>query len=103
MQVGDPEEEIEKSRKQAFAAWSVRSAGTISAHMMIDAALYVLTAWGASSQTHFRMIIFLPASPRAGIFFAVTVSSVPSVLLQEAPAELSAPELQCAHCSHASW
>jgi hypothetical protein len=103
MHVGDPEGELRKSREQAFAARSVRAAGTISAHVMFDGALNVPTAWVASNQTHSRMIIFLPASPRAGIFFAVTVSSVPSVLLQEAPAELSAPELQCAHCFHASW
>jgi hypothetical protein len=94
---------LRKSRKRVFLAWSVRAAGTISAHVMFDGAPNVPTARVASNQTHSRMINFLPASPRAGIFFAVTVSSVPSVLLQEAPAELSAPELQCAHCSHASW
>ena len=53
MQVGDPEEEIEKVA-QAGIRGMVGALGreTISPHVMIDAALHVLAAWVASSQTN---------------------------------------------------
>ena len=53
MQVGDPEKEIEKIAQAAIRGM-VGAVGreTISPHMMIDAALHVLAAWVASSQTH---------------------------------------------------
>jgi hypothetical protein len=53
MQVGDPEEEIEKVA-QAGIRGLVSALGKerISPHVMIDAALHVLAAWVASSQTH---------------------------------------------------
>ena len=53
MQVGDPEEEIVKVA-QAGIRGMVGALGreTISPHVMIDAALHVLAAWVASSQTH---------------------------------------------------
>jgi hypothetical protein len=53
MQVGDPDLEIEKIAKAAIRGM-VGAVGseTISPHAMIDAALHVLAAWVASSQTH---------------------------------------------------
>ena len=53
MQVGDPEEEIVKVAQAAIRGM-VGAVGTktISPHVMIDAALHVLAAWVASSQTH---------------------------------------------------
>ena len=53
MQVGDPEEEIEKVA-QAGIRGMVGALGreTVSPHVMIEAALHVLAAWVASSQTH---------------------------------------------------
>ena len=61
MQVGDPEEEIEKVA-QAGIRGMVGALGreTISPHVMIDAALHVLAAWVASSQAH------SPVSERGG-------------------------------------
>ena len=53
MQVGDPEEEIEKVA-QAGIRGMVGALGreTVSPHVTIEAALHVLAAWVASSQTH---------------------------------------------------
>jgi hypothetical protein len=53
MQVGDPEGEIEKVAQAAIRGM-VGAVGTetVSPHVMIDAALHVLAAWVASSQTH---------------------------------------------------
>jgi hypothetical protein len=53
MQVGDPELAIEKIAQAAIRGM-VGAVGseTISPHVMIDAALHVLAAWVASSQTH---------------------------------------------------
>jgi len=53
MQLGDPEEEIAKIA-QAGIRGMVGAVGAeiISPHVMIDAALHVLAAWVASSQTH---------------------------------------------------
>ena len=53
MQVGDPEEDIVKVAQAAIRGM-VGGVGskTISPHVMIDAALHVLAAWVASSQTH---------------------------------------------------
>ena len=53
MQVGDPEKEIEKVA-QAGIRGMVSALGqeTISPHVMIHAAMHVLAAWVASSQTH---------------------------------------------------
>ena len=53
MQVGDPEEEIEKVA-QAGIRGMVNGLGreTVSPHVMIDAALHVLATWVASSQVH---------------------------------------------------
>ncbi len=53
MHVGDPETEIVKVAQGAIRGM-VGAAGTekISPHVMIDAALHVLAAWVASSQTH---------------------------------------------------
>ena len=53
MQVGDPEEEIEKVA-QAGIRGMVGALGTetVSPHVMVDAALHVLAAWVASSQVH---------------------------------------------------
>ena len=53
MQVGDPEEEIEKVAQAAIRGM-VGALGReiISPHVMIDAALHVLAAWVASSQAH---------------------------------------------------
>jgi len=53
MQVGDPEGEIEKIAEAAIRGM-VGAVGTetISPHVMIEAALHVLAAWVASSQTH---------------------------------------------------
>jgi len=60
MQVGDPEEEIEKVA-QAGIRGMVGALGTetVSPHVMIDAALHVLAAWVASSQAN------SPATERA--------------------------------------
>jgi len=53
MHVGNPESEIEKVAHAAIRGM-VGAVGTktISPHVMIDAALHVLAAWVASSQTH---------------------------------------------------
>ena len=53
MQVGDPDAEIEKIAQAAIRGM-VGAVGTetISPHVMIDAAIHVLAAWVASSQTH---------------------------------------------------
>ena len=53
MQMDEPEEEIVKVA-QAGIRGMVGALGreTISPHVMIDAALHVLAAWVASSQTH---------------------------------------------------
>jgi hypothetical protein len=53
MQVGDPEEDINQVAQGAIRGM-VGALGreTISPHVMIDAALHVLAAWVASSQTH---------------------------------------------------
>ena len=53
MQVGDPEGDI-RQVAQAAIRGMVGALGreTISPHVMIDAALHVLAAWVASSQTH---------------------------------------------------
>ena len=53
MQVGDPDAEIEKIAQAAIRGM-VGAVGTetISPHVMIDAAMHVLAAWVASSQTH---------------------------------------------------
>jgi len=53
MQVGDPEEETEKVAQAAIRGM-VGAVGTetISPHVMVDAAMHVLAAWVASSQTH---------------------------------------------------
>ena len=57
MQVGDPESEIEKVAQAAIRGM-VGAVGTeiISPHVMIDAALHVLAAWVASSQTHSTVV-----------------------------------------------
>jgi hypothetical protein len=53
MQVGDPEAEIEKVAQAGIRGMvSALGSETISPHVMIDAALHVLAAWVASSQTH---------------------------------------------------
>ena len=53
MQVGDPEDAIVKVAQAAIRGM-VGAVGTetVSPHVMIDAALHVLAAWVASSQTH---------------------------------------------------
>ena len=53
MQVDDPEEEIEKVAQAAIRGMvGVVGAETVSPHVMVDAAMHVLAAWVASSQTH---------------------------------------------------
>ena len=66
MQVGDPEEEIEKVA-QAGIRGMVGALGreTISPHVMIEAALHVLAAWVASSQTHSPLV----SAPRKSMSF----------------------------------
>lgn len=53
MREGDPEEEIEKVAQAAIRGMvGAVGAETISPHVMVDAAMHVLAAWVASSQTH---------------------------------------------------
>ena len=52
MEVDDPAEEIEKVAQAGIRGMvSALGSETISPHVMIDAALHVLAAWVASSQT----------------------------------------------------
>ena len=53
MQVGDPQEEIEKVAQAGIRGMvGVLGTETVSPHVMVDAALHVLAAWVASSQVH---------------------------------------------------
>jgi hypothetical protein len=57
MQVGDPDEEVEKVAQAAIRGMvGAVSKETISPHAMIDAAMHVLAAWVASSQAHSAVI-----------------------------------------------